>query len=117
MIKLGLTLFALITGTAYAASLTIYNDSKYTLTATIFSNDGFNCGGLIITPAHQMQWQSSFQNMDSDRNIMTPLTVVLTCPNGTSYGTWLQVATGATVNALGSQGAHYCQPIKEPLKP
>ncbi|MBP9841751.1 MAG: hypothetical protein KBC64_04930 [Simkaniaceae bacterium] len=117
MNKLCLALCALISSVASAASLTIYNDSMYTLTATIFSNDGMNCGGVIVTPFHQMQWQSSFQNADNGRDVMTPLTVLLTCPNGTSFGTWLQVPTGATINALGSQGAHYCEAIKQPLKP
>jgi hypothetical protein len=117
MNKLTVALCGCLISVAHAASLTIYNDSVYTLTATIFSNDGLNCGGVIVTPSHQMQWQSSFQNADNDRNIMTPLTVILTCPSGESFGTWLQVPTGATINALGSQGAHYCKAIKQPLQP
>lgn len=112
-----IALFALTFTAAYGASVTIYNDSPFTLTATIFSNDGLNCGGLTITPSHQMQWVSSYQNIDNDRNIMTPLTVLLTCPNGTSFGTWLQVPTGATINAMGSNGAHHCEAIKQPLQP
>jgi len=97
----------LFTATCYGASVTIYNDSPFPLTATILSADGKTKGSVTVTPQHQSTWDDP-----SPPNAIysqTPYSVVFKCKNGKQFGIATGISQGAWVTAMQSSGSHYCE--------
>ena len=118
-------IFFFFCGTAYAMSLTLYNDSPYELTVLIKSANGKLLGQVIIPPGEEKIWNtelSSSTKYDIEENVnqpeqsLTPYIVIWKCPHGGYYSVCTSVETGSTVNANFCPGDHYCRPKKEKKK-
>jgi hypothetical protein len=95
----------------YAASINIYNDSPFPLTAKIISADGQNLGTLKIAPQQQQTWHD--HSGGTPTWSQTPYTVIFTCPNGKQYGVYRNVQQGATISAQSATGDLFCEPEKK----
>ena len=96
---------------AWAASITIVNDSPYTLTAVITAANGDAVGKVTISSQHQVQWQT--YNLKGSRFSETPYTVVFSCENGDQFGVVSYVQPGAYVSARSAVGNQTCRPPKK----
>ncbi len=86
------------------------NDSPFYLNAEVIAFDGTMQGKIGIGAQHQAVWQSAEGQTDWSQ---TPYTVVFTCKDGKQFGVFVGAQQGATVNALSSSGARYCDPDKK----
>ncbi|PCI77194.1 hypothetical protein COB21_03410 [Candidatus Aerophobetes bacterium] len=97
----------------FGVSVSIYNDSPFHLTAEILLADGSNKGKVQLPPLNMTTWHAELGNAVWSQ---TPFTVIFTCRNGSQYGVFSGVQTGATITALTSQGKRYCQKVKKDKK-
>ena len=108
MMKLQLMLcFFLVTALCYGASITIYNDSPFPLTATVAAADGKIRGTITVASQHQETWHDP-----SPPNAIysqTPYSVTFICKNGKQFGVASNVSPGAWVTANQSSGSHSCK--------
>jgi len=94
----------------YAASVVVYNDSPFPLTAQIYSADGKQMGSVAVQPQHQSSWQDP--SPPNANYSQTPYTVILNCKSGGQYGIVSGVNSGAWVTASQAQGDRFCKPEK-----
>lgn len=124
LIRLGFFLFCLISGTLFAGSVRLYNDSPYKLRAVIRGADGTYLGEMIILPEHFTTWSSDYPSFGaagsrSELNptrSQTPYTILWYCMDGGEYGICTNVAAGASVAAESCDGARICKPPKKSQK-
>jgi hypothetical protein len=96
----------------FAARIDIYNDSTYTLEATIYSAKHAELASMTVTPRHTIKWQDSlFDARDYSKG---PFYVVFTCPNGDFFGKSHRVGENATVQAMRSSGPKNCGSHTQP---
>lgn len=82
MKKYCLFLFTLFSPLLFGVTITIENDSTYTLQATIYSASDEPLSDMEIPPNQSFKWQDSF--FDSKDYSKGPFRVEFTCPNGTA---------------------------------
>ncbi|NGX51048.1 MAG: hypothetical protein K1060chlam2_00905 [Chlamydiae bacterium] len=110
--KLTLFLSLLITGSAFAGSVRIMNDTSDTLSAEIYSADG-NKKGMITVPAHT---NATWQDASGGTYVwsQTPYRVIFICTkSGDQYGIVDGVQQAGTVIASSSSGPHICKVPKK----
>ncbi len=101
-----------LTSSLFAASITVYNDSPYFLTATIYSGKKAELTTLEIPKDHSVQWADGpFNSRDYTKG---PYSVVFTCPNGDEYGTVSKIAENSTVYARRAIGRRKCNTEGQP---
>ena len=95
----------------FANSVKLFNDSVYTLKATIYDAGGEVLGQFILNPRDATEWSDDLMNFGSQMQSasQTPYTVSWFCLAGTSYGTCNNVAAGAVVTAQSCGGVQQCE--------
>jgi hypothetical protein len=111
MKKLLTTILVLAQGVCVANSVTLMNDTGYTLNATIHDANGTLLGEFVLNPRDAMDWSDDDQNFGTESNYASqvPYTVNWSCMSGNPYGTCNNVAAGAVVTAQSCGGAQQCQ--------
>ena len=101
----------LLTASAFAGTVRLYNDSPYKLRAVIRGNDGSYLGEMVIQPEHASTWSSTWDYQANTSNTtLTPYVVYWTCLDGGNFGVKTNVASGALISAESSDGPRYCKP-------
>ena len=96
----------------FGASVVIYNDSPYPLSATIMSADGKTMKTIMVNPQQQSSWDDP--SPPNATYSQTPYTVTFMCKTGGHFGTISGVNQGAWVTASrASNGQGYCKPQKD----
>ncbi len=104
-------IFILACGMGWANSVTLMNNSTYTLQATIYDANGTLLGQFVLNPSDATLWSDNDEDWGTQSQYasQTPYTVNWMCMNGSAYGTCDNVAAGAVVTAQGCGGAQECQ--------
>jgi len=97
----------LLSCSLFGASVVIYNDSPFPLSATILSADGKKKGTLTVTPQHQATWTDPAP--PNEIFSQTPYTVIFKCKNGKQFGSMTGIAQGGWVTPMQSQGSRVCE--------
>jgi hypothetical protein len=103
---------------AYDNSLTLFNNSPFTLTATVIAADGTNLGQFTINPQNGAQWTDQYEMAGTSANpnaSQTPYTIIWYCPEGTEYGINTQQSPGAYVTSGSAQGNLSCKLQNKPM--
>ena len=105
---LPLLFFIYAISTGWANSVSLVNNSIYTLKATIYDANETFLGQFVINPGEATQWSYNYQNLNfgsaNNYESMAPYTVNWFCMNGSPYGTCTYVAAGAVVTAQSCGG-------------
>lgn len=105
-------ILALLISPLFAASITVYNDSPYFLTATLYSREKEELTTLEIPKDHSVQWADGlFNSRDYTKG---PYSVIFTCPNGDEYGTVSKIPENSTVYAKRALGRKKCKADGQP---
>ncbi len=117
--KLIAVFLLLCTGTCFAGSVRLINDSPHKLRAVIRGNDGTNLGELMVEPDAATTWNDQyartgeFQKGNIYQNqpyrSQTPYTVLWYCEDGNDFSFYEYVNTGNTVTAKGGAGTRQCK--------
>ena len=101
--------FLLLTGSVFADSINLFNDSQYTLKASIIDANGTMMGEFILNPRDASEW-SNDQNFSAEQSSVSqsPYVVNWMCTSGNGYSSCNNVAAGSTVTAQGCGGAQQC---------
>ncbi len=113
-----LILFVALQIGAFANSLTLFNNSPFTLTATVLAADGTNLGQFTINSQNGAQWSDQYEMAGTSANpnaSQTPYTVIWYCPEGTEYGINPQQSPGAYVTSGSAQGNLSCKLQNKPM--
>ncbi len=102
--------FILFQGITFANSVSLFNDSIYTLNATLYDANGTLLGEFILNPRDASEWSDDQMNFGTESQYasQTPYTVNWTCMSGGSYGSCSNVAAGAVVTAQSCGGVQQC---------
>lgn len=103
--------FMLACTMSWANSVTLMNDSTYTLKANIYDANGTLLGEFVLNPANATLWSDDDENFGTESNYAAqiPYTVNWFCMNGSPYGSCNDVAAGAVVTAQSCGGSQECQ--------
>jgi hypothetical protein len=95
---------------SWANSVTLLNDTNYTLKATIYDANGNMLGEFTLNPEDATLWSDNDQDfgMESQYASQVPYTVNWYCTGGAPYGTCDNVSAGATVTAQSCGGDQEC---------
>ena len=92
-----------------ANTLTLINDSPFTLTATIYDATGNMLGEISLDRGSTGEWSDSVGfNTEDVPMSMTPYIVNWYCMNGDPFSTCSEVPAGSTTAALSCVGAQEC---------
>ncbi len=100
----------------FTASVRLWNDSPFKLTAVILGADGTNLATINLKPQETYQWYQD-TNVFSSLNyqIITPYTVIWYCQEGGEFGIQGNIEQAATVSAQGApNGNKICKTAKKP---
>lgn len=100
-----------VQGLGWANSVSLFNDSEYTLNAVIYDANGKLLGEFVLNPRDASQWSDDDMNFGTTTQYasQTPYTVNWSCMGGSPYGICDNVAAGAIVTAQSCGGAQECQ--------
>jgi len=95
---------------SWANSVTLLNDTSYTLQASIYDATGASLGQFTLNPRDATLWSDSEGDfgVESQYASQTPYTVYWYCMSGGEYGTCDNVAAGAVVTAQSCGGDQEC---------
>ncbi len=98
-------------------SVTLLNDSPYTLKAIIYDANDTLLGEFTLNPRNATLWSDDDENFGTENQYAAqiPYTVNWYCMNGGSYGSCDNVAAGSTVTAQSCGGNQECP--QQPLQP
>ncbi|MBS0604797.1 MAG: hypothetical protein JSS60_07155 [Verrucomicrobia bacterium] len=98
-------------GTAWANSVSLFNDSEYTLKAVIYDANGTLLGEFVMNPRDATDWSDNDMNFGTETQYSSqiPYTVNWSCMSGNPYGSCNNVASGSVVTAQSCGGAQECQ--------
>lgn len=112
MKKCAVVLFTMILfqSFSFANSVKLFNDSVYTLKATMYDAGGKVLGQFILNPRDATEWSDDQMNFGSQMQdaSQTPYTVSWFCMAGSPYGSCNNVAAGAVVTAQSCGGVQQC---------
>jgi hypothetical protein len=96
---------------SWANSVTLMNDSTYTLRASIYDATGALLGEFVLNPNDATLWSDDYENFGtvSSDAPQVPYSVNWFCMNGSPYGTCEDVAAGSVVTAQSCGGTQECQ--------
>lgn len=103
--------FMLACGVSWANSVTLMNNSTYTLQAAIYDANGTLLGQFVLNPSDATLWSDDDENFGTESAYASqiPYTVNWTCMNGSPYGVCNDVAAGDVVTAQSCGGVQECQ--------
>ncbi len=104
-------IFILICGVSWANSVTLMNNSTYTLQASIYDANGTLLGQFVLNPSDATLWSDDYEDWgaESQYTPQIPYTVNWMCMNGSAYGICNNVAAGSVVTAQSCGGDQECQ--------
>lgn len=107
--------------TFYKGEITLYNDSPYILSASVFTRSGAYLGQVTLQPGQQKNFVTNINSTSLNRPgypdvSITPYRIIWQCPGGGIYSMCMDGAVGAFVRASACQGQLFCSP-KEEKKP
>ncbi len=104
-------LFICIQGVCFANSISLFNDSQYTLKAMIYDANSTILGEFILNPRDAIEWSDDQNNFGTEMQYapQTPYSVNWYCMGGSPYGICNNVAAGATVTAQSCGGNQECR--------
>lgn len=96
---------------SWANSVTLMNDSSYTLQASIYDANGNLLGQFVLNSRDATLWSDDDEDFGTEigYSSQVPYTVNWFCMNGNPYGTCENVAAGSVVTAQSCGGAQQCQ--------
>lgn len=103
---------------AFANSLRLFNDSPFTLSATILAADGTTLGQFTIKPQNGAMWSDQWEQEGAVNNSnisQTPYTVIWYCPSGSEYGICPNQSPGDYVTAGSASGNKACAIENAPM--
>lgn len=107
------------------ASLFLYNDSAFPLTAVIVSASGATLGERTLGPQETGYFEDSLGGANptatqpyatepnENQYPIVPYTVIWNCMTGANYATCTMVSSGALSSPNQCQGPKYCQPQQQ----
>lgn len=103
----------------FANSVSMFNDSIYTLKAMIYDATGTLLGEFILNPRDAAEWSDDQMNFGTETQYasQTPYVVNWLCMSGGSYGSCNNVAAGSVVTAQSCGGNQQCQGAPQPQTP
>jgi hypothetical protein len=103
--------FFFLQGVCFANSVNLFNDSIYTLTATLYDANSTVMGEFILNPRDATEWSDEEGDFgtSSQYAYQTPYSVNWTCMAGGAYGSCTNVASGSVVTAQSCGGVQECQ--------
>jgi hypothetical protein len=104
-------IFIIVCGASWANSVTLMNDSTYTLKANIYDANGTLLGEFVLNPNDATLWSDDYQNFGTESQYapQIPYTVNWSCMNGNPYGSCEDVAAGSVITAQSCGGAQECE--------
>ena len=111
-------MFILAVSAGYANSVSLVNDSPYTLKATIYDANGQMLGEFVLNPNDATLWSDDYQNWGTESSDASqiPYSVNWTCMGGRAYGNCQNVAAGSVVTAQSCGGAQECPQQQQQLE-
>ncbi len=101
----------------WANSVTLFNDSIFSLKASLYAYDGRLLGQYVLAPRDSAEWNNEYTGIGTPNynESETPYTVNWYCLSGAPFSTCTDVAAGSVVTAQGCSGPKECpeQPSKE----
>ncbi len=94
----------------WANSVSLFNDSPYTLSAVIFDANGTQLGEFVLNSRDATEWSDNDMNFGTESQYASqvPYTVNWNCMSGNSYGVCEDVAAGSVVTAQSCGGVQEC---------
>lgn len=110
MKRLSLFLLTIAMTQGWCDSISLLNNSKYTLSATIFDANGNVGGEYVLGPRDAWDWSDDYDQfgMESPLPFTSPYTVKWYCTRGTLYGVCENVGSGDLVSAQDCGGDQEC---------
>ena|ERR1700719_2428464 len=104
-------LFLVASSISWANSVTLMNNSTYTLRASIYDATGTLLGEFVLNPNDATLWSDDEYNWGTENSDapQVPYSVNWMCMNGSPYGTCEDVAAGSVVTSQSCGGAQECQ--------
>jgi hypothetical protein len=111
----------LLSASALFSSLSLYNDSPFTLRVKVIGADGSFIGEQTISPHMQSYMEDQIgisdpvgsapdcPELEQGSSSVTPYQVFWHCPEGALYSSCLNASAGATVTANTCSGSYSCQ--------
>src|ERR1700722_12165438 len=109
----------LCSGTCFASSVRLINDSPHKLRAVIRGNDGSNLGEMMVEPDQATTWNDQYSRtgelqkgniyQNQPWRSQTPYTVLWYCEDGSDFAFCSSVNTGNPVAAKSCDGARQCK--------
>jgi len=116
MKKLLATILCCVQSMCWANSVSLFNDSDYTLRTTIYDANGTLLGEFVLNPRDASDWSDDDMNFGTEMQYISqlPYTVNWYCMGGSPYGVCTNVASGALVTAQSCGGTQECQQQQPP---
>ena len=109
--------FIFAASACWANSVTLFNDSIYSLKASLYAYDGRLLGQYVLAPRDSTEWNNEYNGIGTPNynESETPYTVKWYCLSGAPFSSCSDVAAGAVVTAQGCNGTKECpeKPSKE----
>ena len=113
-----ISIFLLLANILHCSNIILINDSPFTLTAVIQSQDGTFLGQKVLQPGEQKNQVSNLGSMSTNLSSpnyaynvgLTPYSVIWKCANGGYYSVCSSVSPGSLVRASACPGGYYCKP-------
>lgn len=106
--------FVCIQISCFANSISLFNDSEYTLKAVIYDASGTLLGEFVLNSRDAAEWSDDQDDFGTEIQDApeVPYSVDWSCMGGSAYSSCTDVAPGAVVTAQGCGGAQQCQQQK-----
>lgn len=112
--------FVLAATSIEAASIRLHNNTRHTLQAEVFSAEGTHLTSVTLKPSHSLTWNNDFteqtpshaESFNFPKRSETPFRVEWVCPDGSTYSTVNNVATGSSVSPQEGLGPRTCPHVK-----
>lgn len=105
--------FIIVSQISWAGSVTLMNNSTYTLQAVVYDSTGKLLGQFVVNPGEATQWSDNFENfnfgMENSYQSVPPYTVNWFCMSGNPFGSCTYVAAGAVVTSQSCGGNQECR--------
>lgn len=97
-------------GTCFANSVSLLNNTNFTLRAVIFSADGTQVGEFVLNPRDAADWSDDYLEYGAEVSdaSQVPFTVNWYCMGGSSFGVCTDVGPGTLVAAQSCGGVQEC---------
>jgi hypothetical protein len=102
-------------------TITLFNDSPFILTASVYTNTGSFLGTVTLQPGQQSNFVTNVYSTPVNRpgtptTSITPYRVIWQCAGGGFYSMCTDASVGAFVRATACPGQLYCTPKEDQKK-